>query len=177
MNDPLITATLHAACRPDHDAHRPGIGGVYVALGANLGPRRETLLAAIERIDQLPCVRALRCSSLHETRAVGGPANQPDYLNAAVEIDCQLEPAELLAALHEIERSFGRRRSVPNAPRTLDLDLLLFRELRSDDPACTLPHPRMWQRAFVLAPLAEIADVDALRRRWMPDDSSGGTLR
>jgi 2-amino-4-hydroxy-6-hydroxymethyldihydropteridine diphosphokinase len=101
------------------------------------------------------CLR--RVSSYYETAPVGGPAGQGEYLNAAAEIETDLAPEELLRRLLEIERQLGRIRGEPNAPRTLDLDLLLYGDLNRSAPDPVLPHPRMHERRFVLVPLADIA--------------------
>ena len=95
-------------------------------------------------------------SSLHETKPVGGP-DQDDYLNAAAEIETELQPYELLAITNGIEDACGRERTVRWGPRTLDIDILMMGDLVMSDEQLTLPHPRMAQREFVLAPLAEIA--------------------
>lgn len=131
----------------------------FVALGANLGDPVATVKAALDALAVLPETRLLAISSLYRTAPIG-LRHQPDFINAVVSLE--LDPAVLsaptfLARLFAIETDFGRQRSVPNAPRTLDLDLLLYGETLSDDPYCLLPHPRMHERAFVLAPLAEIA--------------------
>jgi 2-amino-4-hydroxy-6-hydroxymethyldihydropteridine diphosphokinase len=131
----------------------------FVALGANLGDPVVTVKAALDALGVLPETRLLAVSSLYRTAPIG-LRHQPDFINAVVALE--LDPAVLpaptfLARLFAIETDFGRQRSVPNAPRTLDLDLLLYGETLSDDPYCLLPHPRMHERAFVLAPLAEIA--------------------
>ncbi len=128
----------------------------YVALGANLGAAAATVSAAAAALGEIPETRLQAVSSLYQTAPVG-LKHQPDFINAVAEISTRLPPAQLLEALFAIEARFGRSRSVPNAPRTLDLDLLLYGEIRLDQPQLTLPHPRMHQRAFVLAPLAEIA--------------------
>ena len=128
----------------------------YVALGANLGDPVETVHAAIEALRSLPHSQLIAVSSLYRTAPVG-LHNQPDFINAVVALETQLDASSLLDELFAIEARFGRRRSVRNAPRTLDLDLLLHGDTVSDDTQLTLPHPRMHQRAFVLAPLAEIA--------------------
>jgi len=133
------------------------VGGVWVALGANLGERERTLDAAVRELGALRGVRVLRRSAWIETAAVGGPAGQPPYLNGVVELECSLSPSELLAELHRIEARHGRVREVRNGARTLDLDLLLFGAQRSNSPELELPHPRMEEREFVLAPLAELA--------------------
>jgi 2-amino-4-hydroxy-6-hydroxymethyldihydropteridine diphosphokinase len=127
----------------------------FVALGANLGDARATLDAAFVALATLPSTTLLAASSLYRTAPVD--SNGPDYLNAVVMLTTRLPPHALLKALQRIERSHGRERPYRNAPRTLDLDLLLHADRRIETPALTLPHPRMHQRAFVLLPLAEIA--------------------
>ena len=128
----------------------------YVALGANLGDAEGSLRAVMRELSALPGIRLLKSSSLYRTAPVG-LKNQPDFINAAVVLDTELDSHALLRALFDIEQRFGRQRSIPNAPRTLDLDLLLYDDEVSDDSTLTLPHPRMHERAFVLAPLVEIA--------------------
>jgi 7,8-dihydro-6-hydroxymethylpterin-pyrophosphokina se len=127
----------------------------YIALGANLGDARAALRQAMHAMAALPGVALVRSSSLYRTAPVD--SSGPDYLNAVVEISTTLAPPDLLAALQAIEQAAGRERPYRNAPRTLDLDILLYDELTLDSPALTIPHPRMDQRAFVLVPLAEIA--------------------
>jgi 2-amino-4-hydroxy-6-hydroxymethyldihydropteridine diphosphokinase len=128
----------------------------YVALGANLGDRAGALARAIDALRATPGVRVVAHSSIWETPPLGPP--QPDYLNAAVALDTELDALSLLRRLHEIEAAAGRTRGPErNQPRTLDLDLLLFGGLVIDAPEIVLPHPRMHERAFVLGPLAEIA--------------------
>ncbi|MEZ5979951.1 MAG: 2-amino-4-hydroxy-6-hydroxymethyldihydropteridine diphosphokinase, partial [Planctomycetota bacterium] len=116
----------------------------YVALGANLGPRRATLRWAVRALDACEGVRVLRASRLMETEAVGGPAGQPDYLNGAVELETTLAPHALLSVLLELESRAGRHRerTEKDAPRTLDLDLLAHGDAVVDDERLTLPHPR-----------------------------------
>lgn len=126
----------------------------YIGLGANLGNRMAMLQVAIQRLQTLG--RIERVSSLYETEPVGY-LEQPPFLNAVVALDTALAPAELLDALLGIERDLGRMRTFPNAPRTLDLDLLMVDNVNLDTPEVTLPHPRLHERAFVLVPLAEIA--------------------
>lgn len=127
----------------------------YVALGANLGPAADTVRAAIDALARLPHSRLIGASSLYRTAPVG-LLDQPDFINAVVALDTALSAEALLDALLAIEADFGRRRSLPNAPRTLDLDLLLHGTQRCHDARLILPHPRMHERAFVLAPLDEI---------------------
>jgi 2-amino-4-hydroxy-6-hydroxymethyldihydropteridine diphosphokinase len=128
----------------------------YVALGSNLGNPAATVDEAIETLAALRGSILRAMSSLYRTAPIG-LRHQPDFINAAVALDTRLPAAELLGELFAVEAHYGRERSVPNAPRTLDLDLLLYGNLVSEEPRLTLPHPRMHQRAFVLAPLAEIA--------------------
>jgi 2-amino-4-hydroxy-6-hydroxymethyldihydropteridine diphosphokinase len=136
----------------------------YIALGANLpspaGPPEATLAAADVRLASLGSIAAR--SSLYSTTPVGAPvgfADQPRFLNAAVALETTLTPFELLGAVLLIEREFGRDRidSVPNGPRTLDLDILLYDDLVLSEAGLEIPHPRLAQRAFVLVPLNEIA--------------------
>jgi len=131
----------------------------YIALGANMGDRTQTLRAAVEMLDRSRGVSVICVSEMIETEPVGGPVDQGDYLNGAVEIETSLEPRELLAVLQDIERRLGRdRRSEQRwGPRTCDMDILLIGDLMIDRPELTIPHPRMHQRLFVLAPLGEIA--------------------
>ncbi|MDP3702445.1 MAG: 2-amino-4-hydroxy-6-hydroxymethyldihydropteridine diphosphokinase [Hylemonella sp.] len=134
----------------------PGIPvTAYVALGANLGDARGALRQALHGIATLPQTQLVLASSLYRSAPVD--AAGPDFINAVAELRTGLGPYELLAALQGLEQAAGRERPWRNAPRTLDLDILLYGELRQDDPVLTLPHPRMLERAFVLLPLAEIA--------------------
>ena len=128
----------------------------FIALGANLGNPVATVQAAILALRKLPQTEFIAASSLYRTAPVG-LKHQPDFINAVVQLVAVAPAPTLLQTLFEIEARFGRRRSVKNAPRTLDLDLLLYGDQLSDDPQLTLPHPRLHERAFVLAPLAEIA--------------------
>jgi 2-amino-4-hydroxy-6-hydroxymethyldihydropteridine diphosphokinase len=137
-------------------------GGVFIGLGSNLGDRAEHIRSALRELAESGDVRVLRCSSLHDTEPVGGPSGQGNYLNAVAEIDTELSPQTLLARLLEIEQHHGRERNVRFGPRTLDLDLLLYRDRAIDEPGLTVPHPRMWQRPFVTEPLAEIYDAQRL---------------
>ena len=127
----------------------------YVGLGANLGNARGQVEAAIDAIAGWPGLRRVARSSLYRSAPVH--ADGPDFVNAVLAIDSILPPLALLHALQAIETRFGRERPYPNAPRTLDLDLLLFGNIQMTSVELTLPHPRMVQRAFVLRPLAELA--------------------
>lgn len=127
----------------------------FVALGANLGDAAHTLRAALVALGQVPGVQLGRSSSLYRTAPV--ESTGPDYINAVAEVETTLSAPSLLTALQAIENGAGRERPYRNAPRTLDLDLLLYGSARIDSPTLTVPHPRMGARAFVLVPLAELA--------------------
>ncbi len=144
----------------------------YVALGANLNDPVAQLNCAIEALRVLPLSRLLRASSLYRTAPVG-IHGQPDFINAVVALETELPPETLLQSLLGIESDFGRRRDYYHAPRTLDLDLLLYDDRMIDTPKLTLPHPRMHLRAFVLAPLLEISPDCRIPGRgyaaaWLP---------
>ena len=126
----------------------------WIGLGANLGEPEAALRNALAGIGALPGTRVLRVSSLYLSAPVN--AGGPDYLNAVAEITTTLVPLALLEALQTLEQAAGRERPYRNAPRTLDLDILLYGDLRLATTILTLPHPRMRERAFVLLPLAEL---------------------
>jgi len=132
----------------------------YIALGSNLSDPVGQIEQAWTQLGNLPNTRLAACSSLYLSKPVGY-AEQPDFINAAAGIETHLSPRALLAALLQIEARHGRNRTFKNAPRSLDLDLLLYDGLVMHEHGLTLPHPRMTERAFVLVPLAEIA-ADAL---------------
>jgi len=127
----------------------------YVAIGANLGDASTAVLCAINDLAELPQTDLVAQSSQYQTAPMA--SSGPDYINAVVEISTRLTAQDLLLALQQMEFEAGRDRPYPNAPRTLDLDILLFGKARIDSPTLTIPHPRMFERAFVLVPLAEIA--------------------
>ena len=127
----------------------------YVGLGSNLGDSAATLQLALQQLDQLPGTTLTRCSSQYRSAPVD--ACGPDYCNAVAELATRLSAPELLGELQRLEGLAGRARPYRNAPRTLDLDLLLYGDARIDSATLVLPHPRMWQRAFVVLPLAELA--------------------
>jgi 3-oxoacyl-[acyl-carrier protein] reductase len=129
----------------------------YIALGSNLGDRREYLGRALQALREKAGIVVNQVSSYYETAPVGGPPGQGDFLNAAIELQTELQPDELLRTLLEIERGLGRTREVRHGPRTIDLDLLLYNDLVRSTVEVTVPHPRMHERLFVLQPLAEIA--------------------
>lgn len=145
-------------------AERPAVTA-YVALGANLGDAAQTLRDALHNLDHAPGLRLVKASSLYRTAPI--ESSGPDYVNAVAEVSTTLTAPDLLTALQAIENAAGRERPYRNAPRTLDLDLLLYGDARIESPDLTVPHPRMGERAFVLMPLAEIAPnlvgEDALR--------------
>lgn len=138
--------------RPATAAIEPTI--VYLGLGTNLGDRRVNLREAVARLRQVAEVEAL--SSIYESEPVGY-ADQPRFWNLVARVVTQLAPQELLAKLTGIEQAMGRLRSFRNAPRIIDLDILLYGDLVLSEPGLQLPHPRMTERAFVLRPLAELA--------------------
>ena len=127
----------------------------WVALGANLGDAPQAVRDAMVAIAQLPGTTLTKQSSLYRTAPVD--SSGPDYINAVVEIATTLTAPALLAALQSIEQDAGRERPYRNAPRTLDLDILLYGQASISSPTLTIPHPRLYERAFVLVPLAEIA--------------------
>jgi 2-amino-4-hydroxy-6-hydroxymethyldihydropteridine diphosphokinase len=129
----------------------------FVGLGSNLGERETTLRAAVGRLRGLPQTEVRGVSSFRDTEPVGY-ADQPRFLNGAVELKTGLSARELMSALLELERAFGRDRSAspPQGPRTLDLDLLVYGEATVEEPGLEVPHPRLHERRFVLEPLAEL---------------------
>jgi 2-amino-4-hydroxy-6-hydroxymethyldihydropteridine diphosphokinase len=136
------------------DTGRPEVTA-YVALGANLGDAARTLRDALQALGGTLGLRLVKASSLYRTAPI--ESSGPDYLNAVAEVATTLTAPALLHALQAIENAAGRERPYRNAPRTLDLDLLLYGRARIESHELTVPHPRMGARAFVLVPLAEIA--------------------
>jgi 2-amino-4-hydroxy-6-hydroxymethyldihydropteridine diphosphokinase len=132
------------------------VGRAYVGLGSNLGDRGATLARAVSLLEGRAGVDVIAVSSFRETDPVG-LLDQPRFLNGAVEIETSLSAQELLATLLDVERELGRTRDGPRfGPRSVDLDLLLFDGLAIDEPGLSVPHPRLHERAFALAPLAEL---------------------
>jgi 2-amino-4-hydroxy-6-hydroxymethyldihydropteridine diphosphokinase len=127
----------------------------YVGIGSNLKDPRAQVLQAFNDLDGLPHTRVVKKSSLYRSAPMGHAA-QPDFINAVAQLETGLPAERLLAELQEVEARHGRERSFPNAPRTLDLDVLLFGTAVLDTPSLKLPHPRMHERAFVLKPLVEV---------------------
>ena len=128
----------------------------YIGLGSNLAEPQSQVENALSELDALPRTRLVARSGFYRTAPVGFAA-QPDFVNAVAAVETSLDAHQLLHELQALEAAHERRRSFPNAPRTLDLDLLLFGDERIADAELVVPHPRMHERAFVLAPLAEIA--------------------
>jgi 2-amino-4-hydroxy-6-hydroxymethyldihydropteridine diphosphokinase len=128
----------------------------YIALGSNLDNPKMQIQDAFAELDEIESTRLLQTSSLYAS-APWGYANQPDFVNAVAAVETQLPPRRLLDELLKIETWHGRERSFANAPRTLDLDIALYGDEIVDEESLKIPHPRMHERAFVLAPLAEIA--------------------
>jgi len=144
--------------KPEHQPMTETSGAevlAYVALGGNLGDARTTVQQALLGLAQLPATRLLRASSLYRTAPL--EASGPDFVNAVAALCTRLSAPELLSALQQMEDAQGRQRPYINAPRTLDLDILLYGDACINSPSLQIPHPRMSQRAFVLVPLAEIA--------------------
>lgn len=126
-----------------------------IALGSNMGDPQSILTASLENLAQTPGIILEAKSSFYRTKAIGPP--QPDYLNACAILQVEMQPQALLTTLLAIEQKFGRVRREHWGPRTLDLDLLLYDDLIVNEPNLQIPHPRIYERAFVLVPLAEIA--------------------
>lgn len=148
----------------------------FLGLGSNLGDRVERLQGAVDELARIAGVRVMAISRVYETAPVGGPP-QDAYLNAVVAIETDLEPRDLLRRGQEIEARADRVRAERWGPRTLDVDVLLIDDMRLDDDDLTIPHPRMWERGFVLAPLRDLApdlvDADAT---WEGVREAGVTL-
>ena len=143
----------------------------YLGLGSNLGDRQGHLRRAIETLGS----SVVAVSPVYETDPVGGPGGQGPYLNLVVEVETDLSPRALLGVCHRLEAAAERVRQERWGPRTLDVDILLYDDLTVDEPDLQIPHPRMWQRRFVLAPLADLApdlvEPDVL------EQSEGGVRR
>ena len=137
---------------------------VCVAFGANLGDARATLLQAIQDVGALTTTQLQQASSLYASAP--HEATGPEFVNAVAIYSTNLPPLDLLDALQNVENRAGRERPFPNAPRTLDLDLIWYDNVELDSPRLTLPHPRWRERAFVLLPLAEICP-DLVKADWL----------
>lgn len=128
----------------------------FIGMGGNLGQARTTVLAAIDALAQLPQTQLIASSPLYGSAPLGENAEGPNYVNAVAQLQTSLSADALLRELHRIEGAFGRARSYKNAPRTLDLDILLYGDTVCHTDTLTLPHPRMHERAFVLYPLFDL---------------------
>jgi 2-amino-4-hydroxy-6-hydroxymethyldihydropteridine diphosphokinase len=142
--------------RAQPETRNPKLETTFIALGGNLEDPAAQVRAGFGALAALPSTKLIARSSLYRSAPVGY-ADQPDFINAVAAIETALAPRALLDALLAIEHSHGRVRDFPNAPRTLDLDVLLYGDLQLHEHGLTIPHPRMHERAFVLLPLAEIA--------------------
>ncbi len=127
----------------------------YLGLGSNLGDRLETLQRAVDLLADRGA-RAVASSRVWETEPIGGPDDQPPFLNAVVRVETDLDADDLLGAVNAVEAALGRVREIRWGPRTIDVDVLLVDDLVLDDPRLTIPHPRMTERAFVILPLLEL---------------------
>ncbi|MCM3786525.1 2-amino-4-hydroxy-6-hydroxymethyldihydropteridine diphosphokinase [Neobacillus mesonae] len=127
----------------------------YIALGANLGDREQTLLTAITLLNKDDQVKVIKCSDLYETDPVGY-VDQPAFINMAVAVETTLAPEQLLSLMLDIEKQLGRVRDIRWGPRTADLDLLWYTGIEMNTEQLILPHPRMGERAFVLVPLSDV---------------------
>jgi 2-amino-4-hydroxy-6-hydroxymethyldihydropteridine diphosphokinase len=141
----------------------------FLGLGSNMGDRLVHLRDALEALPDVVAV-----SRVYETEPVGGPAGQDPYLNAVVELDTDLSPRDLLALARRLEAAAQRVRSVRFGPRTLDVDVLLVGDLHVDEDDLVVPHPRMWERRFVVVPLAELAPDAVPGWAW---ERAGGEVR
>ncbi|OMF25300.1 2-amino-4-hydroxy-6-hydroxymethyldihydropteridine diphosphokinase [Paenibacillus sp. FSL H8-0548] len=155
----------------------------YIALGSNMGDREQLLLSAIALIDAHPAIEVSKVSGMYETDPVGY-TDQPSFLNMTLAVRTKLTPLMLLRQLLALEQELGRVRQVRWGPRTIDLDLLLYDNVRMDQEELTLPHPRMLERSFVLVPLNDVMDeshqlydeVSAASRAALLDGKEGITL-
>lgn len=145
----------------------------YLALGSNLGDRWAHLRRAVAMLAEID--PSLRVSSVFETAPVGGPGDQGPYLNCVVRLETALEPLQLLALAHSLEADAGRVRTVKDGPRTLDVDILLLNSVETESDELTIPHPRMYERGFVLAPLEEL-DPELVPSNWRSTIPGAGRL-
>lgn len=138
----------------------------FIGLGANLGNSHATLAQAAQKLERLAGTGQVRRSHIYRSAPLG-PQDQPDYLNAVIALGTELEPIMLLDALQAIEQQAGRERKVHWGPRTLDLDILIYGSISMDSARLTLPHPGIFERNFVLRPMADLVDG-----RWQFPDGS-----
>ncbi|MBM4320572.1 MAG: 2-amino-4-hydroxy-6-hydroxymethyldihydropteridine diphosphokinase [Deltaproteobacteria bacterium] len=131
----------------------------YVGLGSNLGDRAASCRAAVRALLESPAIRLRAASSLYESEPLGPVLDQPLFLNGVVELETLLDADDLLELLLDVEEALGRERTVPQGPRVIDADLLIYGDLVHDSPRLIVPHPRLTERRFVLVPLLEIAPL------------------
>jgi len=141
----------------------------YLGIGSNLGDRAALLQSAVDGLAATDGITVAAVSPVYETEPVGGP-EQPEYLNAVVAIDTDLTARQLLEVARRLEREAGRERGERWGPRTLDVDVLLVGDERVDEPDLLVPHPRLYERAFVMVPLA---DLDPMLAPWVPPGEAG----
>ncbi|MCK9615348.1 MAG: 2-amino-4-hydroxy-6-hydroxymethyldihydropteridine diphosphokinase [Candidatus Omnitrophica bacterium] len=135
---------------------------VYIGIGSNLGDRLANINSAIEELKNNPAIRIEKISSIIETAPVGGPS-QGNYLNGVIKIKTEISAKKLLCTLQNIEKKLGRMRAIKDGPRTIDLDILLYGDKIIDEPGLQVPHPKMFEREFVMNPLLEI-EPDILKQ-------------
>jgi 2-amino-4-hydroxy-6-hydroxymethyldihydropteridine diphosphokinase len=159
----------------DEQFPRDGVQAeAYIALGSNMGDREQLLMSAIGLIDAHPDIEVSKVSGMYETDPVGY-TDQPPFLNMTVAVTTNLSPLSLLRQLLALEQQLGRVRQIRWGPRTIDLDLLLYDNVRMDQEELTLPHPRMMERSFVLVPLNDVMD-EAHQLRSEVSAASGAAL-
>ena len=139
----------------------------YLSIGSNMGEREENPRSAIDLLNADEAIEVTKCANIYETEPVGYD-DQPYFLNTCLELKTSLDPYSLLKVCQKIENDLHRVRIIRNGPRTIDLDILLYDDLISYDPILTIPHPRMYERAFVLYPLKDITDYSGK----IPEDKS-----
>lgn len=144
-----------------------GMHTAYLSIGSNMGDREENLRSAIDLLNADEAIEVTKCANIYETEPVGYD-DQPYFLNTCLELKTSLDPYSLLKVCQKIENDLHRVRIIRNGPRTIDLDILLYDDLISYDPILTIPHPRMYERAFVLYPLKDITDYSGK----IPEDKS-----
>ena len=149
----------------------------YLGIGTNIGDREENLKSALILLNLLPMTKVTAVSKVYETEPVGF-ANQDDFLNIAVEIETELTAQNILGACLGIEAGLGRIRNIKNGPRIIDIDLLLYEDEKYNTPSLILPHPRMFEREFVLKPLLDIEFKNPLfDRKWAESTLTGEGIK
>lgn len=128
----------------------------YLGIGSNLGNRQRNITLAIKKINALEDTKIIKVSKLIETKPVGGPKSQPEFLNAALKIKTNIPPLNLLKRLKKIEKELGRRKTVRYGPRTIDLDILFYGDKIINRKNLKIPHPKIFEREFVIKPLLEV---------------------